>query len=587
VSDVLSIIEPRNVVIEGPDGATVITVGTQGPAGPGSGISDGDKGDITVSGDGTQFTIDNGAVNIAKLGGDITSAGKALLDDASAAAQRTTLGLGTAAVVDVPSSGDATSSQAVKGNDSRLSDARTPTAHAHAIADVTGLQTALDAKIAVSNIVNTLTSTATNQPLSAAQGKALKDLIDTINTFLISDETTLDTLQEIVDFIQLNRADLDTLSIASIAGLQAALDGKAASSHTHTASQVTDFDTEVSNNTDVAANTSARHSHSNKALLDTYAQTEANLADAVAKKHAHANQGVLDGTTASFTTSDETKLDGIEAGAEVNPTGAEIVSAIDSELGGSTWQGGGGGGGSATEAVSPGQIPLTGVKYVSGYIGNMSTGDNIMYTAPAGKRAMINAYNVFNANASARNFYPIWRIGGVNYKFSGVLAVSAGAMNQVATSVNIILEPGESFGINVTGSDVNAWARIVEYDDFTPIYAAKKVGSWSSGDNTIYTVPTGKNAILIDGVGMVAQNVTSMNYYNLSGGSRTIQWHSVPNGGSPSATTRVSGSVAVGNDTRSTQVMSHSLNSGDFIVLNTNATTNTQLAWVMVMELPN
>lgn len=35
--------------------------------------------------------------------------------------------------------------------------------------------------------------------------------------------------------------------------------GIAAASHTHTASQVTDFDTEVSNNTDVAANTAARH----------------------------------------------------------------------------------------------------------------------------------------------------------------------------------------------------------------------------------------------------------------------------------------------------------------------------------------
>lgn len=35
--------------------------------------------------------------------------------------------------------------------------------------------------------------------------------------------------------------------------------GLAAASHTHTASDVTDFDTEVSNNTDVAANTTARH----------------------------------------------------------------------------------------------------------------------------------------------------------------------------------------------------------------------------------------------------------------------------------------------------------------------------------------
>lgn len=62
--------------------------------------------------------------------------------------------------------------------------------------------------------------------------------------------------------------------------------------HTHTAANVTDFDTEVSNNTDVAANTTARHTH--------------------------ANSAVLDATTASFTTADETKLDGIATGAQVN-----------------------------------------------------------------------------------------------------------------------------------------------------------------------------------------------------------------------------------------------------------------------------
>lgn len=51
---------------------------------------------------------------------------------------------------------------------------------------------------------------------------------------------------------------------------------------------------------------------------------------------------VLTNTTASFTTAQETKLAGIESGATADQTGAEIVTAINSQLGGTTWQSGGG-----------------------------------------------------------------------------------------------------------------------------------------------------------------------------------------------------------------------------------------------------
>ena len=57
---------------------------------------------------------------------------RALLDDADAAAQRATLGLGNAATKNTGT----TTGTVAAGDDARLSDARTPTSHTHALADM-------------------------------------------------------------------------------------------------------------------------------------------------------------------------------------------------------------------------------------------------------------------------------------------------------------------------------------------------------------------------------------------------------------------------------------------------------------------
>ena len=54
-------------------------------------------GDVTSSAGSSTLTIGNGAVTTAKMGGDVTTAGKALLDAADAAAQREPLGLAAVA----------------------------------------------------------------------------------------------------------------------------------------------------------------------------------------------------------------------------------------------------------------------------------------------------------------------------------------------------------------------------------------------------------------------------------------------------------------------------------------------------------
>ena len=76
------------------------------------------------------------------------------------------------------------------------------------------------------DVVNNLTTNATDVPLSANQGLVLKGLIDGINQVLASNDADLDIIQEIVNYIKTNRSTLDALGISTIPGLQAALNAK-------------------------------------------------------------------------------------------------------------------------------------------------------------------------------------------------------------------------------------------------------------------------------------------------------------------------------------------------------------------------
>jgi len=66
--------------------------------------------------------------------------------------------------------------------------------------------------IRIADIINVLNDTSTNKPLSAAMGKSLQDQINAINTLLASDDTDLDTIQEIITYIKNNKTLIENIT---------------------------------------------------------------------------------------------------------------------------------------------------------------------------------------------------------------------------------------------------------------------------------------------------------------------------------------------------------------------------------------
>ena len=237
--------------------------------------------------------------------------------------------------------------------------------------------------------------------------------------------------------------------------------------------------------------------------------------------------------------------------------------------------------------VYPGLVRLTGVIYPEVIAPALNTGDNDLYTVPAGKRAIFQGLNLYNTSVGNIVWYPTVKVGGTYYRLTSNNTTNT-VSNGATAAISYIAEAGEILAINTaTNNGANVFATVVVFDNTCPVYSAKLL-ALANGNNTIYTVPASKKAALLDAnmIAIATSATSGIFYVNSSGGARSVQVSFVESGQSLGTGYLAGPATSVNDITRSNLGWRPTLAAGDFVNINTNAATATQIAWVSTMEIP-
>jgi hypothetical protein len=131
------------------------------------------------------------------------------MQSADKAAMRTNMDLGTAASKDFPAAGDAAAGEVVLGNDSRLTDARTPTSHTHTASEITDFDT---------EVANNTTVAANTSKLAGIEAGAEVNNISDTNATDLTDGGDSTLHYHSADRSRANHTGTQTLSTISDAG---------------------------------------------------------------------------------------------------------------------------------------------------------------------------------------------------------------------------------------------------------------------------------------------------------------------------------------------------------------------------------
>lgn len=227
----------------------------------------------------------------------------------------------------------------------------------------------------------------------------------------------------------------------------------------------------------------------------------------------------------------------------------------------------------------------------SGYTVSCANGANDLYTVPTGRKALVSDVIVTNISGGSVAYKPqLKAVGGTYYDLGNSKSESdqgighVYGMNSINFSAPIVLNAGETFAVFTNASGMAMWAYIVEFDASSPLSRAD-LTTFVSGDNTLFTVPTGKTVSFGGTQGSIAnQPVLSLNafvYRNSTGSTVSMgSINMVPSGGSPGVGNQFATTNSVVTGTGFSKYFAGNLSPGDFVSINVNSTAAGQIAWV-------
>lgn len=213
------------------------------------------------------------------------------------------------------------------------------------------------------------------------------------------------------------------------------------------------------------------------------------------------------------------------------------------------------------------------------YAPNLPSGDNDIFTPPAGKIAIPIGIVKSTTNLTSGNAFDRLKTNSVYYTLRSATILVTNAIGTGANA-SFVFQENETYAVNTAQTGANVIASFLVAPTDYPFKCAKLI-PLPSGTSTLYTVPAGK---MITGPQIAGgNNLIQQIYTNHSGSNRTIQIYIVPSGGSVGSTTLMQTSTVATATVLTITLLGH-LEAGDSVVVTTDGSGANESMWFSFVE---